>query len=104
MTRTFKRTMRRLAGELVRSFAQRVLVPFPGLGLTVIVHSPRPSPGAWAHALDTTLSNPAHVRALLAEALACSAMADGATPDTAGELASNDYLAALAKPREVRPS
>lgn len=86
-------TMRRLAAEFVRSFVQRTAPS--SFGLTVIVHDAEPSPGTWTHAVHSTLPNSAQTRALLAEVLADSVIAEGGTLENAAELVSADYLEAV---------
>lgn len=84
-----QRNMRRLAQELVRSLMSKAQ---PGeFGLTVIVHATRPSSGEWPMALETTLTSRHQYRALLAEAVTSSVLADGSSLDQIAEIVAADY-------------
>ena len=71
-----------LAEELVRYGVERLHQLHVALGITVVVHNPIVGAGAAVTALFTTLKTRRESRAVLAEALIGSLMADGATVDT----------------------
>lgn len=60
-------------------------------GVTIIVHAAEPSETWCEVAVVTTLPSRAHQRALLAEVIAQSVLADGGDLEDVGEVAVRDY-------------
>lgn len=71
-----------LAEELVRYGVERLHQLHVSLGITVVVHNEAIGAGSAVTALFTTMSSRRESRAVLAEALIGSLMADGVTADT----------------------
>jgi len=61
-------------------------------GVTIIVHAAEPSETAWEVAVATTLPSRAHQRALLAEVIAQSVLADGGDLGDVDDVAVSDHM------------
>lgn len=84
--------------KLAQKLKHVALATRPDIGVTIIVHEKDPGPGGTSVAVATTLPSRSHQRALLAEVLAQSLLADGHDATTVGDVAAADYSTHFGEP------
>ncbi len=89
--------MMKLANKLKRVALASEMRHF---GVTIIVHAAEPSTSACEVAVATTLPSRAHQRALLAEVLAQSVLANGGELEDVGAIAVSDHATRMGGERE----